>query len=852
MIPRATYRLQFHKDFTFDDAVPLASYLAKLGISHLYSSPILTARAGSTHGYDVVDHTRINPELGGAEAFERLAAALRAVGIGIIVDIVPNHMAVGGADNPWWLDVLENGDTSRYARFFDVQFDTPDADLRGKILAPFLGAPYGEILRSGDLRLVRDETTGKVAVAYHHHRFPIRPEDQAEVVTDLDRYRDPDALHELLERQNFRLAWWRTAGDQINWRRFFDITELAGLRIERPEVFDAVHALTFDLYRRGLIDGARVDHVDGLADPAGYCRTLRARLNTLASERPAGADRGPAYIVIEKILGPDEQVPADWGVDGTTGYDFMNQVSALQHDPAGEQALTDLWGTISGRPTDFETEELTAREEMLRTAFDRQLDATAEAFYAIAAANPETRDLTVSALHRGLVHIIRHMRVYRTYATGMAGSPAPGPYFDHAVAAALEEAPTESWPIQFIAQTLASDAARVAVKLFNQLTAPVAAKAVEDTAFYRYARLLSRNDVGFQPGLFASGIADFHDAMQRRAADYPHAMLATATHDHKRGEDSRARLAVISELPEEWSGAVAAWREMNKALLPENLAPDDEHQLYQALVGAWPLDLAPGDADGLDAFRERVAGWRIKALREAKLRSSWAAPDEAYEAANLGFLEAILDPARSAGFIGQLRAFVDRISPAAAMNGLAQLVLRYTVPGMPDLYQGSEFWDFSMVDPDNRRPVDYSARIVALDAETDWSELGEGWRDGRIKQRLAAHLLALRIANPALLAEGDYLPLRVTGARREHVVAFARRHGGTAMIVVVPVRCAAALCSGSILPPPDWWADTAVSIDGPGFGTVEVIGGTPIRIGEGGDMALSQMNSVPAMVLTIV
>jgi (1->4)-alpha-D-glucan 1-alpha-D-glucosylmutase len=349
MTPRATYRLQFHKDFTFDEAVPLAPYLAKLGISHLYSSPILTARAGSTHGYDVVDHTHINPELGGAEGFERLAAALKAVGIGIIVDIVPNHMAVGGADNPWWLDVLENGDASRYARFFDVQFDTPDADLQGKILAPFLGAPYGEVLQSGDLRLVRDEATGKVAVAYHHHRFPIRPEDQATVASDLERYKDHAALHELLEQQNFRLAWWRTAGDQINWRRFFDITELAGLKVERPEVFDAVHAVTFNLYRRGLIDGVRVDHVDGLADPAGYCRTLRARLGALDPNRTA-------YVVIEKILGPGEQLPADWGVDGTTGYDFMNQVSALQHDPVGEPALTEFWSTISGRPGDFETE----------------------------------------------------------------------------------------------------------------------------------------------------------------------------------------------------------------------------------------------------------------------------------------------------------------------------------------------------------------------------------------------------------------------------------------------------------------------------------------------------------------
>jgi (1->4)-alpha-D-glucan 1-alpha-D-glucosylmutase len=847
MTPRATYRLQFHKGFTFDDAAPLAPYLAKLGISHLYSSPILAARAGSTHGYDVVDHTRINPELGGAEAFERLARTLRAVGIGIIVDIVPNHMAVGGADNPWWLDVLEKGDASHYARFFDVQFDTPDAELQGKILAPFLGAPYGEVLQSGDLKLVR-ETGGKIAVAYHHHRFPIRPEDQATVAADLDMYNDPDKLHELLEQQNFRLAWWRTAGDQINWRRFFDITELAGLRVERPEVFDAVHAVTFDLYRHGLIDGVRIDHVDGLADPAAYCRNLRTHLDALAAERPDGADRGPAYIVVEKILGADEPLPADWGVDGTTGYDFMNQVSALQHDPAGEQKLTDLWTTISGRPGDFEAEELTGREEMLRTAFDRQLDAAAETFYAIAAGNPETRDLTASALHRALVHIIRHMRVYRTYATGTGGSPAPGPYFDRAVAAALEEAPAEDWGIQFIAQTLGSDNARIAVKSFNQLTAPVAAKAVEDTAFYRYGRLLSRNDVGFQPARLACEIDDFHAAMRHRAAAFPHAMLATATHDHKRGEDSRARLAVISEVADEWQAAIDSWRETNAAVRPETIAPDDEYQLYQTLVGAWPLDLTVNDTGALDSFRERVAGWRIKSLREAKLRSSWAAPDVAYEGVNLAFLETILDPARSSRFIDRLGAFVDRIGPAAAMNGLVQLVLRSTAPGMPDLYQGAEFWDFSMVDPDNRRPVDYPARIAALEAGPAWSELHENWRDGRIKQRLAAALLSLRANDADLFANGDYQPLTVEGLRKDNVLAFARRHNGRMAVVAVPIRCAAAVTgSDAISPAADWWADTAIWTAG--LEAPADCLGRPVELERTGRLPLASVTDIPALVL---
>jgi (1->4)-alpha-D-glucan 1-alpha-D-glucosylmutase len=531
---------------------------------------------------------------------------------------------------------------------------------------------------------------------------------------------------------------------------------------------------------------------------------LRKRLDALAPDRRA-------YLVIEKILGSGEELPADWGVNGTTGYDFMNQVSALQHDPEDEPALTDYWAALSGRPADFETEELSAREEMLRTAFDRQLAAAAEAFHAIASGSPDTRDLTAAALHRGLIHIIRHLRVYRTYATGVEGSPPPGPDFDKAVAAALEEAPAEEWPIRFIAGTMSSGDARVAVKRFNQLTAPVAAKAVEDTAFYRYGRLLSRNDVGFQPAQFTWSPTDFHTAMTRRAEAWPHAMLTTATHDHKRGEDARARLAVISELTGEWQEAVEAWRGANAPLRPETIMPDDEYQLYQTLAGAWPLDLAVGNAGALDALRERVAGWRIKALREAKLRSSWAAPDEAYESANLAFLEAILDPAQSQRFLDLMQGFVARIAPAAAMNGLVQLVLRCTAPGMPDLYQGTEFWDFSLVDPDNRRRVDYPARIAALEGEPDWPDLARTWRDGRIKQRLAAHLLALRAADPGLFAEGGYHALPIEGARKNHVLAFSRHHGKHSAVVAMPIRCAAATAgTGSILPPGDWWEDTEV------------------------------------------
>jgi (1->4)-alpha-D-glucan 1-alpha-D-glucosylmutase len=412
----------------------------------------------------------------------------------------------------------------------------------------------------------------------------------------------------------------------------------------------------------------------------------------------------------------------------------------------------------------------------------------------------------------------------------------------------MAEAPVESWAIEFIARMLASEDSRVAAKRLNQLTAPVAAKAVEDTAFYRYGRLLSRNDVGFQPGRLALEPDEFHQAMVERARDYPHAMLATATHDHKRGEDHRARLAVLSELPHQWANAVEAWRESNRAVRPDGIAPDDEYQLYQTLVGAWPLALREDDAEGLTDFRDRIAGWRIKSLREAKLRTSWAAPDQACEDSNMAFLDAMLDPARSPAFLTGLRGFADRIAPAGALNGLTQLILRCTLPGMPDMYQGSEFWDFSLVDPDNRRPVDYPARIAAFEAETPLAELSRSWRDGRIKQNLAARLLDLRRKHPDLFANGDYRPLEVEGQRRDHVVAFARRRGSRELIVAVPIRCAVPLTgSDGIIPPGSWWGDTCIAHELGASGAVDCLGESA-DIPATNSIRLAEMKSAPALI----
>jgi (1->4)-alpha-D-glucan 1-alpha-D-glucosylmutase len=456
----------------------------------------------------------------------------------------------------------------------------------------------------------------------------------------------------------------------------------------------------------------------------------------------------------------------------------MNLVSAVQHNPSGEAELTNLCTSLTGRPADFDIEEAAARHELLHDAFTAQLDRTASAFHRIAIADPATRDISLTALRRGLVRVITHMRAYRSYATGRPDGAAPGAPFDRAIAAAKQAAPQDAYVFDFVAQTQGASNTADAVRRFNQLTAPVTAKAVEDTAFYRYGRLLSRNDIGFDPRQFALPADDFHAAIARRAATHPNAMLATATHDHKRGEDVRARLAALSNHPTEWRDSVASWFTLNAPRRPEGLAPDDEYQLYQTLVGAWPLDLAATDTKAGRAFATRVMKWQQKALREAKLRSSWTAPNTGYEDAAKAFTAAVLEAPE---FLAALEAFVGRIAHEGAMNGLMQVVLRMTLPGVPDLYQGTEFWDFSLVDPDNRRPVDYEARTSALSSDAD---LLATWRDGRIKQSIIRRLLALRRSDPEFFALADYQPMALDG----NTVAFTRRHAGKTLIVAAPAR----------------------------------------------------------------
>jgi (1->4)-alpha-D-glucan 1-alpha-D-glucosylmutase len=842
--PRATYRLQFHADFPFAAGAALAAYLRDLGISHVYSSPILTARAGSRHGYDVVRYDAINPELGGEEGFRAMSGTLREHGIGIILDIVPNHVAVGGADNPIWLDLLKHGPASRFARWFDIDFDTPDPELRGKVHAPFLGTPYREALAGGALVLDRDPAREGYAIVYGEHLFPIRPQDDAEIdQAGIEAFRDPARLDALIGRQNYLLDWWRNAGDRINWRRFFDITQLAAIRMEEPAAFEAKHAIALSLYREGLVDGLRVDHVDGLSDPAGYCRQLRSRLDALQGEQPGELAQERAYLVVEKILASGEHIPADWAVDGSTGYDFMDQISALQHDDAAARALSAHWAVLSGRPRDFHGEEEIARHEILSHSFDGQRERLVDALEESGAEHRDGEGITRAALRRAVTSLIVQLRAYRSYATGHDDGVGAGERVQAALRAALAQPLADPPALSFVASVIAGEGEEAlrpcridAIRRFNQLAAPLAAKAVEDTAFYRYGRLISRNDVGFDAGRLGVGPAEFHETMAFRARQSPASMLATATHDHKRGEDVRARLAVISELPERWIVASQRWREMNAAIRPDGLDPADEYMFYQMVVGSWPFELIGDDAAGLSAFVERLCAWWVKALREGKLRSGWAAPNEPYEALAQRFAADALDPGRGGAFLADIATFVEEIAPAGAANGLVQAALRCTLPGLPDLYQGCEFWDFSLVDPDNRRPVDFGARRIALAQHLTLDLLAGTWRDGRIKQAMLRKLLTLRAAEPELFAAGSYEPLQIEGPRGDQALAFLRRRSGRSLLVVAARSCAAGL-EGGLAPMPAWWDETAIALDHIGGQATAAIGP---EIGLGEKLGLSK------------
>jgi len=784
-IPRATCRLQLHRDFPFDAAVAIIPYLSKLGISHIYASPITAARPGSMHGYDTIDPTVINPELGGRAGLDRLSEALRRHDMGLIIDIVPNHMAAD-ARNPWWWDVLRSGRASRYADHFDIEWDESDPELRGKVLLPVLGDKREACLERGELKLAEED--GERVIHYFDQSFPVDPRSRAE------------DIQTLLQQQNYVLTLWREAATRINWRRFFDINQLVALRMDRDAVFRDYHRLILDLRKEGIIDGVRVDHVDGLAEPIAYCRKLRGALE--------GA-RADGFLAVEKILHSDERMSADWVIDGTSGYDFMDEVSAVLHDPDGEAGLTGLWEMLSHDRRSFAALASDSRREILGRLFPRQRDRLIAALRTKVPAED-------AVLVKAVTELLAALRHYRVYGDESGFDQADTLELDFAVNTARPALDAEtSAALTEIRALLPKAPIR---QRFEQLSATLTAKAVEDTSFYRYSRLLSRNEVGSDPGELALPVDRFHARAIGRREAFPAAMLATATHDTKRGEDHRARLAVLSELADEWRDIAVRWSGQFQA--PE---PAVGLMIWQTIVGAWPPDL---DTAG---FHHRLEEWLVKSLREAKQRTAWDNPNEGFERDCKGYLAWLFDPGR--GFLAQAEQFVERIAPIGIRNSLSQTLLRLTLPGVPDLYQGTEFWDFSLVDPDNRRPVDFKTRAHALSENEDLPALLDNWRDGRVKQAMIARMLRFRQRHPRLFLEGSYEPLAVSGEKARHVIAFARRFEDEALVVIVP-RLTAPLGSatGAV------WQDTR--IDAPRMGASDLLRSRKIQIDSRTEVAM--------------
>ena len=789
MIPlRATVRLQLHAQFDFAAARQQVPYYAALGISHLYLSPIATASEGSTHGYDNTDPTCISPALGGESAFVALAEAARAAGMGIVLDIVPNHMAAEPA-NAWWLDVLRHGRRSRHADWFDIDWQAPGCD--GRVWLPVLDRPLDEAIEAGLLQ-VQVDAQGPW-LQHHDLRLPLSPLSyplQSGSWADWARRcnRSPERMRALLERQAYRPAWWRTAAERVNYRRFFDINGLAALRVERDDVFQAVHALPLRLVAEGWVDGLRIDHIDGLADPAGYLQRLRAALDQAGAQR--GLASGALSLHVEKILADNEALPANWTCDGTTGYDFMDQVSALLHDPAGEAPLQALWQRLAGRVEDFARVQQQARVEMLRGSLRADLGRCLRAVEACLAGESVGNDLTLGMFERALTALLRHFPVYRTYGLSdgddqrclQQAVDAARSELDGAAQVALDR--LKAW-LEDTAVGSPGAAERAALRVrVEQLAAPLNAKAVEDTAFYRYGRLLSRNEVGSDPGRFSLSPAAFLERARARGARHPRALLALATHDHKRGPDARMRLAVLSSHADLWAEALQHWQRQAQAAGHACPLPDTHMaMLLQTLVSSWPLH---GEATG-EAYAARINAWLIKALREGKQLSHWNDPDTGLESAATDWVTWLLTEAAALPLRAELESFVSRIAAPAARLGLAQLALQLCCPGVPDLYQGNEGWDTSLVDPDNRRAVDAAQRTAWLEDTRPWPALLSAWQDGAPKARVLSRLLQLRQRHPSLFLEAPLRAVALPDAASDWLL-LTRVERGQALMLLVHLR----------------------------------------------------------------
>jgi (1->4)-alpha-D-glucan 1-alpha-D-glucosylmutase len=815
-IPASTYRLQFHAGFTFRHAAALVPYLHQLGVSHLYASPYLKAKPGSMHGYDVIDHCAVNPELGTQADFDALLDTLSGCGMSHILDTVPNHVGVATNDNAWWNDVLENGPASRYANHFDIAWrSSPRPEMHNKVLLPLLGDFYNQVLESGQLKLIHEDD--KFWVSYYERRFPISPktlrlsdgERPDEVIA---RYagtpgnaRSFDPLHELLDQQAYRLAYWHVASDEIDYRRFFDINDLAALRQERDDVFEETHALTLQLCAQGKVAGLRIDHPDGLYDPLQYFQRLQRR-----HEQLAGSSK-PLYVVVEKILAPDEPLPPEWPVHGTSGYDFLNHVNGLFVDSSNADTFTRIYHEWIGEEVSFADLVYQKKKLILRISLANELHMLAHRLDRLAQRYRGWRDFTLIGITHALREIIACFGVYRTYINTPQISCRDREQIERAVQCAVaRNTRTSETVFHFVRDALLqvnpdtfteqdrADQLAFAAK-FQQLTSPVTAKGIEDTAFYIYNRLVSLNEVGGEPAHFGVTPERLHAYLADRQQRWPGALSTLSTHDTKRSEDVRARINVLSEIPDEWSQHVRRWREINAWADAEHIPSlNDQYLLYQTLIGAWPAARFEGlEPAARTDFIERISAYMLKATREAKVHTSWTDPVEAYEQGTRSFIERIV---QSPDFLESFEPFQQRVSVFGLLNSLAQSALKLAAPGVPDTYQGTELLDFSLVDPDNRRPVDYARRrelLAQLDASAQLPSLqiGVPAHHDLLKLQLHRRLLRLRRDHPELFAQGQYIAVEAQGPRAQHLFAFLRRHESRCLLVVVP-RLLARLAGG--------------------------------------------------------
>jgi (1->4)-alpha-D-glucan 1-alpha-D-glucosylmutase len=896
-IPSSTYRLQFNRQFTFTDAREIVPYLDALGISDCYASPYFQARAESLHGYDITDHNKLNAAIGSREEYDGWIADLHARGMGQIVDFVPNHMGIGEPLNHWWMDVLENGPSSAYAPFFDIDWKPLKADLEDKVLLPILGDQYGRVLERGELQ-VRFEA-GAFYLRYYEHEFPIAPgtyrhileialenlapfkskdfyaefqsiitaleylprrtetdperiaerarekeiikrrlvrrceeapEVQAAVLQAVEEIngrpgapRSFDALDSLLNDQAYRLAFWRVAAEEINYRRFFDVNDLAAIRMELPEVFDATHRLLLELIGNGAVTGVRIDHPDGLYLPKEYFEKLQRRA-AASLGIPLPKDGRAVYLVVEKILTGNETLPADWPVHGTTGYEFGKLVSNVLVDASAEQAITKAFQRFIGHSMPFGHLVYAKKRLVMRLSLANDVNVLGDMLDRLSEKNRWFRDFTLDALARAVRETIACFPVYRTYVTpGQPISEEDRAIVERAVATAKRRNPAlEESVFNFLRDILLlrfpenlDEEARKAhehfVLKFQQSTGPIMAKGLEDTAFYIYNRLTALNEVGGEPQHFGTSVEDFHARNAERQRDWPATLLATSTHDTKRSEDVRARILAISEVPQLWRSSLQRWRMINrrwKRNVEESSAPDpnEEYLFYQTLLGSWPL----GATEASPEYIQRIQAYMAKALKEAKMNTSWIQPNEQWDLAMNDFVARVLEASPKNKFLPTFLPVAEEIARLGAINSLSQVAIKLTAPGIPDIYQGNEIWNFSLVDPDNRRPVDYERRrelLTSLESATP-EQLLEQWSDGRIKLLLTQRLLRFRREHEQLFKCGSYIPLALTGEFADCCIAFAREHDEKWIAIIVP-----RLSSRVGFPPiGEKWNDTSVEL----------------------------------------